>query len=449
VSAHADGLAAQGFHTLVSTVVDSVGVVRAKQVPIARADVLASTGLGVSPVWAVFCVDDTIAFAPGFGVIGDWRMRADLDGLADLGDGLAWAPAELFDQQGAPLPACSRGGLRRQQEAAEHEGLDLLCAIEIECAIFDPAGTRLGGPDGVNGPAGPAYGLRPLLVHDGFLAELTRDLERAGLQVEQLHAEYGPGQLELSLGPASPLHAVDHNVLARLIMARTARRHGLRLSFSPMPVAAGAGCGAHLHLSATSNRQPLLSGGDGPHGLTTEGAAMIAGVLAGLEAAMGVFAGSAVSGLRLMPHSWSGAFACWGVENREAALRLLTATPGNVYGANLEVKVIDPSANPYASTAAVIGLALQGLAQRLELPAETPTDPGAMTAEERASLGIRSLGGGLAESLDRLAASEPMAEILGATLVSTITATRRHEVDLIAASTPAELAERLRFTWTC
>ncbi|HEX3907121.1 MAG TPA: glutamine synthetase [Mycobacteriales bacterium] len=448
MSRHAESLAARGFQSLVSTVVDSVGIVRAKQVPVARADVHAGAGLGVSPVWAVFCVDDSIAFTPGFGVIGDWRMRADLDAVADLGDGLAWAPAELFDQHGEPLPICSRGALRRQQSAAEQAGLELLCAIEIECTMFDETGTRLGGADPVNGPAGPAYGLRPLLAHQSFLADLTTDLERAGLQVEALHAEYGPGQLELSLAPARPLRAVDDNVLARLVMARAARRHGVQLSFSPMPVAGGAGCGAHLHLSATADGQPLLSGGDGPHGLTPRGASMIAGVLNGLESAMGVFAGSAMSELRLVPHMWSGAFACWGVENREAALRLLTATPGNVYGANLEVKVIDPSANPYVAAAAVIGLALWGLEQQLALPAETPSDPGAMSEDERATLGIRGLSVGLAATLDRLASSEQLPSILGRDIVAAILATRRHEVDLLAASTPAELAERLRFTWT-
>jgi glutamine synthetase len=446
VSTQADALAGLGFSSLVSTVVDSAGVVRAKQVPVGRADVLATTGIGVSPVWAVFCVDDAIMFGPRFGPIGDWRMRADLDAVADLSDGRAWAPAELFDQAGTPEPACARGALRRQQDAAVAAGLDVLCAIEIECTLFDASGTRLGGVDEL---AGPAYGMRALQANAALLTELTRDLERAGLQLEQIHAEYGPGQLELSLAPASPLRAADDNVLARLLIAAAVRRHGMRVSFSPMPVAGGSGCGAHLHLSATADGEPLLSGGDGPHGLTDRGAAMLAGVLDGLPEAMGVLAGSAVSGMRLVPHLWAGAFACWGVENREAGIRLCTATPGNVYGASLEVKALDPSSNPYAATAAVLGLALWGLDRGLSLPPETPTDPGAMTDEERATRGIASLGGELQPTLDRLVSSERLRQILGVALVEAITAVRRHEVDLLAASRPEDLAERLRFVWTC
>jgi glutamine synthetase len=446
VSSVADALRERGFHTLVSTVVDSAGVLRAKQVPVARSEVLVSPGLGVSPVWAVFCVDDAISFSPRFGSIGDWRMRADIDAVADLGDGRAWAPAELFDQHGNAEPVCSRGALRRQQEAARQAGLDVLCAIEIECTLFDATGTQLGGPDGL---AGPAYGMRALQANAALLSELAGDLERAGMRLEQIHAEYGPGQLELSFAPAAPLRAVDDNVLARLLIAQAVRRHGLRVSFSPMPVAGGAGCGAHLHLSATSEDQPLLAAGDGPHGLTERGAAMLAGILDGLPEAMGVLAGSGVSGLRLVPQLWAGAFACWGVENREAAVRLCTATPGNMYGANLEVKVTDPAANPYVSTAAVLGLALWGLENRLPLAPETPTDPGLMTDAERASHGIVALGGELAPTLDRLAGSERLRAILGVPLVEAITAVRRHEVDLLAASDPAALAERLRFVWTC
>jgi glutamine synthetase len=446
MSTHADVLAGRGFHSVVSAVVDSAGIVRAKQVPVARADVLAETGIGVSPVWAVFCVDDAIMFGPRFGSIGDWRMQADLDAVADLGDGRAWAPAELFDQAGTPEPACARGALRRQQEAAVAAGLEVLCAIEIECTLFDAAGVRLGGADG---PPGPAYGMRVLQANAALFTELTRDLERAGLQLEQLHAEYGPGQLELSLAPASPMRAADDNVLARLLIAAAARRHGMTVSFSPMPVAGGAGNGAHLHLSATVDGEPLLSGGQGPHGLTDRGAAMLAGILDGLPEAMGVLAGSAVSGLRLVPQLWAGAFACWGVENREAAIRLCAATPGNVYGANLEVKVVDPSSNPYVAIAAVLGLALSGLERGLSLPPETSTDPGAMTDDERLRLGIVALGGELAPWLDRLDGSDRLRTILGVPLVEATTAVRRHEVDLLASSRPEDLAEQLRFVWTC
>ena len=75
--------------------------------------------------------------------------------------------------------------------------------------------------------------------------------------------------------------------------------------------------------------------------------------------------GSIVSGLRMRPGNWAGAYACWGIENREAAVRFVKGGPGSAHGGNVEVKIVDPSANPYLASAAILGLALDGIrAQR-------------------------------------------------------------------------------------
>ncbi len=90
---------------------------------------------------------------------------------------------------------------------------------------------------------------------------------------------------------------------------------------------------------------------------------------------IGVYAGSALSALRLKPGNWAGAAACWGLENREAAVRFVAATPGSPHGANAELKLIDPSANPYLAAAAFLGSALRGIDRGLDLPAEIPENP--------------------------------------------------------------------------
>ena len=198
-------------HYLVGAVADSAGVIRGKQVGRKRAEVFATAGLGASPSWAVFCIDDAIAFTPSFGVVGDIRLRADLSAVADLGDGLAWAPIDLVAQDGEELAYCYRGAVRRQLAAAADRGLAVLSAVEIECVLFDASG------DSVAGSGGPAYGLRPLMEQTDFVDEVYRSFDTAGLAIEQLHAEYGPGQFELSLAPTDPLRAADDNVLARTL----------------------------------------------------------------------------------------------------------------------------------------------------------------------------------------------------------------------------------------
>ena len=86
------------------------------------------------------------------------------------------------------------------------------------------------------------------------------------MPAEQVHAEYGADQFEVSLPPADPVTTADRTVLARLLIGRAAARHGLGVSFSPVPFAGGAGNGAHLHLSLADADGPLLSGGPGRTG---------------------------------------------------------------------------------------------------------------------------------------------------------------------------------------
>ncbi len=417
-------------------------MLRAKQVPIERAPVFHSPGLGASPVWVIFCADDGIAFTPSFGVVGDMRLRADLDAAVSLADGSAWAPTELADQDGQPLAFCPRGTLRRQQAAAEADGLEILAATEIEFVAFDATGVR------VAGRGGPAYGLAPLLEHAAFVDDMHRDFDHAGLSIEQVHAEYGSGQIELSVAPAAPLQAADANVLARVLLCRAGRRHGLRLSFSPRPLASAVGNGAHVHLSFRRAGAPLLSGGPGPHGLTEDGAAVMGGLVRWLPEVIGALAPSLLSGLRLQPAHWSGAFACWGLENREAAVRLCAGTQGNPRGANVEVKCIDASANPYVVNALLVGLARKCLEERVPLPAETTSDPGPMTDSERAQAGIVRLESNQSAMLDLLERSKVAQEILGDALLEALLAVRRHEVEIARGVSIDELVERFRFTWS-
>ncbi|WP_353988892.1 amidohydrolase family protein [Mycobacterium tuberculosis] len=105
-------LEAEGVDTVIGTVVNPAGLTQAKTVPIRRTNTFANPGLGASPVWHTFCIDQcSIAFTADISVVGDQRLRIDLSALRIIGDGLAWAPAGFFEQDGTPVPACSRGTL--------------------------------------------------------------------------------------------------------------------------------------------------------------------------------------------------------------------------------------------------------------------------------------------------------------------------------------------------
>jgi glutamine synthetase len=255
--------------------------------------------------------------------------------------------------------------------------------------------------------------------------------------------EYGQDQLELSLTPTAPVAAADGVILARAVIGRTAARHGMRVSFSPVPFAGEAGNGAHLHLSLASSDGPVFSGGPGPHGLTDTGGAAIAGILEALPGLLGVYAGSALSAARLVPGNWAGAAACWGLENREAAVRLVADGPASAHGANIELKVVDPSANPYLAVAALLGSALDGVRRRLPLPDEVPGNPA------ESGVDLPPLPGDQAAAIDALEASAVAEAVLGAGIVGGIAAVRRHEVSTYGRRSAVETTEALRLAWSC
>jgi hypothetical protein len=72
---------------------------------------------------------------------------------------------------------------------------------------------------------------------------------------------------------------------------------------------------------------------------------------------------------RIQPNTWSGAYLCWGKENREAPLR--TACPPGVpldLVSNFEIKCFDGCANPHLGLAAIVAAGIDGLRRGLKLP---------------------------------------------------------------------------------
>lgn len=157
----------------------------------------------------------------------------------------------------------------------------------------------------------------------------------------------------------------------------------------------------------------LLAGGDWRHGLTAEGEAFAAGVLAALPALTAIGAPSVASYLRLVPSRWAGAYHCWGLENREAAPRLVTGSTGEQdVRANIEIKCFDLAANPYLVAGSLIAAGLAGLDADAALPEEITVDPAGLADAELARRGIRRLPRSLAEAAGCLEASAVLREAM-------------------------------------
>ena len=430
-------LRAEGVALVAGSITDLAGVTRAKYVPLRRLESFHRAGMGVSPSWSVFCVDSGIAFTPNIGVDGDLRIRIDPAELRLVDDGVAWAPGDLTDQGGAAAALCTRSLLKGIESTLRAKGLTAMVGVELECTMLS-ADAGHASTD----PWSP-YGVRTSLDRSAFFVDLAAAAERAGLPVEQIHTEYGHDQLEVSLAPSTPVAAVDTVAAARIVIGRAAARHGLRISFSPVPFQGEAGNGAHLHMSLADGDGPLLSGGQGPHGMRPAGESAIAGVLQTLPDLLGVYAGSVLSAARLKPGNWAGAAQCWGLENREAAVRFVAATSGTPHGANLELKLVDPSANPYLAAVSLLGSALRGIEQGLDLPTEVPKDP------SKAAQPPPMLQTDQQTVIKALETSPVAAELLTPAVIEGLVAVRRHEITTYGERPPAETTQALRLAWSC
>ncbi|GGF23406.1 glutamine synthetase family protein [Williamsia phyllosphaerae] len=431
-----------GVEVLIGTVVNPAGLIHAKTVDVSRVAEFGRIGLGVSPVWHAFTIDKSgIAYSDKFGAVGDQRIRIDLDAIRILGDGVAWAPANFYDQDSEPVAACSRGTLGRIESRLAAMGITALVGHELEFVLVDPAGEALPTTMWAQ------YGLAGVLEHEGFVREVLTAARTAGIGLEQLHPEYGGNQFEVSLAPLAPVAAADQMVAARTVIGRVARRFDMRACFSPKPFADGVGNGAHQHLSLSGPDGPLLAGGSAARGMTAAGASAVAGVVAGLPDIQAVLCGSIVSGLRMQPGFWAGAYACWGTENREAAVRFVLGGPANPHGANVEVKIVDPSANAYLATAAILGMAADGIERELPLPPETLVDPASQTESDRTAAGTVLLPtdqAGVVDALDRSAAARAA---LGDDAVDAVVAVRRYE-QTFSALPPGDIADTFRMAWS-
>lgn len=438
-AALAKDLAATGVVGLQISWADNNGIPRSRIVPIGSLSEVSEHGVGVTSLFAVFDSHDGITFDhEGLAdASGDVRLFPVLERVQRLAGqpALAWAPGRQVAADGSPWPYDQRGVLERQVELAAEAGLELHAGWEMEFVLSRADATDITFAPGHHGPA---YSPHALLEVDEFIASLLRNAADSGLRINQLHAEYGPAQVELSLAATDPVSAADDQLLARQVIHAAARASGLRASFAPLVTPDGVGNGWHVHTSVWRDGRNLLAGNsDGPGG---EGAAYMAGLLRDLPALTAITAPSVPSTIRFRPGYFASAYQFWGVENREAPLRYV---PGSsLLGedhANVELKPSDASANPYLALAVVFAVGAAGLFEKLELREPISADPGSWPAEERERRGIARLPSNAAEQDDALRACGRISQVLGPELFGAFRAVRASDASWAAERSAADI----------
>jgi glutamine synthetase len=415
--------------------VDHAGIPKAKAVHRDAFAARARAGVGLAK--GVLALDPSGALHPSSGLspVGEVRLVPDLSSLTPLpfARGQAMVCCDMTEPDGhTPWDGCPRGVLRRVLERLAGRGYRSLASYEAEF--------YLRGPDGLLDKT-PYAGSFALTAAADFVAELAETLEKMGIQPEQCHAEVGYGNLELSVKETEALAAADRRVLVLETIRGVAHQMGLETTMAPKPYLEGAGNGHHLHLSIYSLEGDTPALFDASGALSGPGTGFVAGILEHLPSVMAFTAPNPNSYQRIGPGLWSSAYACYGPDNREAAVRCASPMAGaESTTANIELKPVDVTANPYLSLAAVLAAGMDGIKRDLHPGEPITVDPATLSEEEHASRGIRPLPASLDEALDALEEDDVLIEALGESLVRTHLAVARAQAEIARGLTPEEVA---------
>ena len=414
---------------------DLVGMARARGVPIGDYDSRLESGLGWANAGQAMTPFEHLADNP-WGPVDEVRQIPDPETRFEIpADGENPAiQAVICDSRpapGEPWGACVRQFCRDAVADLKAEtGLDLIAAFELEFLLE--------GDDFA--PEAP-FAFRAAAAQHGFLTGLEQMLAAAGVGPETVEPEYGRGQYEISCHPRAALKAADAALVSCEITREAARRHGLRASFSPKPTPNHVGNGCHIHLSlADSQGKNVTSDGAGPLGLGETAAQFCAGVLKHMEAVLAFTAPSPVSYHRLGPHHWSTGYRCIGLQNREAALRVMPGISRDLEkaakGFNIEMRAADCTASPYLALGVLARAGLEGIRGEMALPPPAEIDPADMTEEEREKAGITPLPESLDAALEALKTDEVARAWFADDLYNSFISIKSWEADYARSTAP-------------
>lgn len=256
-----------------------------------------------------------------------------------------------------------------------------------------------------------------------FISTLYEHFERQYLPIELIHAESGPGQLEVVLEyTQSPVELCDHILLAKETIGAVAHQFGYKALFIPKYDMLKAGNGLHVHASIRDARtgSPLFCEGSA---LTAQGGAFVEGILQHLPAIMGLSLPTVNSYRRVGKGCWTGSVVGWAVEDKEVGVRVCSNLRTKEWD-HVECKLFDSSANPYLALGALLHSGLNGIIQQAELRNSLHDQ-----VDSESEDGLLPLPGSLSAALRSLEGDVLVTSFMGERLTKAYLALRRYEME--------------------
>jgi glutamine synthetase len=374
------------IEVLEAFVIDVNGVPRGKWIPRERAVEVLVKGMAMPR--SVYALDiwgrdvNEAGLAEGTGD-PDGICRAVPGTLARVGwlkRPTAQVMLSMQNADGEPFYADPRQVLKTVLARFERMKLTPVVATELEFYLIDPVRSALDPVRPPNTREGrwhtgqtQVLSIAELQDFEDVFSEIAAVCREQFVPADTTLRENGPGQYEINLNHVpDALRAADNAVLLKRIVKGVARKNGLDATFMAKPYGTQAGSGMHVHFSMIDDKgSNIYADENGPSDALMHS---VGGLLTHMQESTAIFAPHANSFRRLTPSEHAPTYASWGLDNRSAAVRVITAGRA---ATRIEHRVAGADTNPYLVLAMILQAALMGMIER--------NDPGGpVTGDEHA-----------------------------------------------------------------
>lgn len=316
---------------------------------------------------------------------------------------------DVYNPDGTPFSGDPRSNLKRVLKEMENQGFtEFNLGPEPEFFLFKL--DENGEPSHRLNDHGGYFDLAPTDLGENCRRDIVLQLEELGFEIEASHHEAAPGQHEIDWKYADAVEACDNIQTFKLVVKTIARKHGLHASFMPKPINGVHGSGMHFNMSLFNKDGNAFYDEADEMGLSKTAHEFIAGLLKHAKAYTAICNPTVNSYKRLTPGFEAPVHIAWSASNRTPLVRVPTSRGMST---RVELRSVDPSANPYLALAVLLKAGLSGIQENKVVADPIGKNIYQMSSTELGEQDIERLPATLYEAVSHLKKDSLMREAMG------------------------------------
>lgn len=208
---------------------------------------------------------------------------------------------------------------------------------------------------------GGYFDFEPVDLGENCRRDIVLELEKMGFEVEASHHEVAPGQHEIDFKYTDAIAAADNIQTFKLVVRTVARKHGLHATFMPKPLEGINGSGMHINMSLFNKDGNVFYDPNTDNQLSETMMYFLNGLMEHARGLTAINNPTVNSYKRLVPGFEAPVHIAWSGKNRSPLIRIPMARKN---GTRLEMRSVDPTANPYLAIAAILDCGLEGIKEQ-------------------------------------------------------------------------------------